>query len=503
MPPSPSRTIPVTVSWPCVTDATTCAGLRDLRRAHPRSWHEEMRWAARRVGPKATVAEALRAGGMGALLPEGSTDRDANRLKKLRDCARRLIEAHGGVLLANIDETWLFSRRRRAPKNRHLEHLSRDRISACFTLLRRVVHAVQRKVGRPKVKAKLLPRLRRPIGDPTEREMASWPDLELLVESGPDRVRAALELQLHVSARPGRVLALRVGDVNLGEGVVTVRVRNRAGRASTLRYPLTPRAVLALSPWHRARRKKAGDDGLLFPMRGQPHRPTRSLNRAIQRAAERKGWAPVTMAAVRLRAQAGLRAASAPRGMVRGTGGVDLAVQERVLGRLRAAWKDSYGTPQEHVPQRAPASCAANQPEVGRPRRRAGVEVLEATPLVAPDAGIRALPVEVELDVVTAWPEVDELPQLWSGMAPPMAPPMVPPMAPPTRTASMPMPGANQPAPLRIDRTHAIAFGLGLSTREIARGVVKLLEDGVGDGAAAQVLRALAAAVGAPVVEPE
>ena len=200
------------------------------------------------------------------------------------------------------------------------------------------------------------------------------------------------------------------------------------------------------------------------------------------------------MAAVRLRAQAGLRAASAPRGMVRGTGGVDLAVQERVLGRLRAAWKDSYGTPQEHVPQRAPASCAANQPEVGR-RRRARVEVLEATPLVAPDAGIRALPVEVELDVVTAWPEVDELPQLWSGMAPPMAPP--------TRTVSMRVPGANQPAPLRIDRTHAIAFGLGLSTREIARGVGKLLEVGVGEGAAAQVLRALAAAVGAPVVEPE
>ncbi len=95
MPPSQPQSRSAAGLWPCVSDATHCVGLEALRKQHPQSWHEEMRWAARLVGPKATVAEALRAGGMGALLPQGPTDRDANRLKKRRDCARRLIEAHG------------------------------------------------------------------------------------------------------------------------------------------------------------------------------------------------------------------------------------------------------------------------------------------------------------------------------------------------------------------------------------------------------------------------
>jgi integrase len=428
---------------------------------------------------------------MGTLLPQGPTDRDANRLKKLRDCARRLTEAHGHVVLADIDETWLFSRRRRAPRNRHLEHLARDRVSACFTLLRRLVHAVQHKAGQPAAKAKLAPRVRRAIGDPAERKLAPWPDLELLIESGPPRIRAALVLQLHVAARPGRVLALRVGDVSLGEGVVTVRVRDRAGRASTLRYPLTPQAVRALRPWHRVRRRKAGDNGLLFPMRGQSHRPTRSLNRAIRRAAATKGGAPVTMAAVRLRAQAALRAASAPRGMVRGTGGVDPALQTRIHGRLQAAWEESYGTPREHVPLRAPARCKPNQPEVGRrPKRRERPDGLEPTPLVSRDAGITPTTTEEEHAVGTMWPEVEELSRLLDGMAPP------------TRVVYVPAPAVSRQARPQVDLTHALAFALGLSTREVVRLVVTLVKARAGESSAAEVLGRLAAAVGAPVPEP-
>ena len=63
MPPNPSRTVTVTVSWPCVHDATVLAGLAKLRRQHPKRWHLIMREAAHEVGPDATVAEALRAGG--------------------------------------------------------------------------------------------------------------------------------------------------------------------------------------------------------------------------------------------------------------------------------------------------------------------------------------------------------------------------------------------------------------------------------------------------------
>ena len=492
MPSTPPESHPATTPWPCVTDATTCAGLSALRRHHPRSWHEHMGRASRRVGPEATVAEALRAGGMGELLPTGPTDRDANRLKKRRDCARRLIEAHGGTVLADIDDAWLYSRRRRAPRSPSLGRLSRGRVTACYTLLRRVVHAVQMRAGVPRVKARLAPRPRRPIGDPTERDVAPWPDLERLIESGPARIRAALVLALHVTARTGRVLALRVGDVKLGEGVVTVRVCDRAGRASTLRYPLPPRAVEAVRPWHQIRREKAGDDGRLFPMRGQPDRPTRSLSRAIRRAAKTLGCEPTTLAAVRVRGQAALRAARAPRGMVRGTGRVASKVQARVEARVRDAWEASYGTTREHVPQRAPARCSPNQPEVGRRRApRAPQDRIDPTPLIGPDTVIRSHPQEDGPAPTSTWPEFEELSRLLGGMAPP------------PEVVYVPVPAANPPARPQVDLTHALAFGLGLTTREAVGLVVKLVQARVGERSAAEVLADLAAAVGAPVEVPD
>ncbi len=89
MPPSQPQSRSAAALWPSVCDATTCAALPTPRKQHPQSSHEEMRRAARRVG--------------------------------------RLIEIHGGTVLADIDAAWLHSRRRRAARSRPLEHLSRDR----------------------------------------------------------------------------------------------------------------------------------------------------------------------------------------------------------------------------------------------------------------------------------------------------------------------------------------------------------------------------------------
>ena len=477
--------------FPCLDDATILDGLAALRLAAPANWHVAMRRAARQVGPDATVAEALRAGGKGALLPQGCSDRDATSLRKPRDCARRLIEAYGDVVLADIDDAWLRRERLRAPTNRHLKRLSRGRAGACFTLLRQMVHAVQREAGISAVTAKLPAQSRPPIGDRRGREPAPWPDLKRLIEEGPPRIQAALILQLHVAARPGRVLALTVGDVDLTAGVVTVRVRSRAGGTSALRYPLTQRAVVGIQPWHEMRREEAGDGGLLFPMRGEPKRPTPSLSGAIRRAAAEQGCAPVTMAAVRLRAQAGLRAARAPRGMVRGTGGVAPALQVAHQPIIESDWGPPDGTPREHVPLRAPPQCQPHQPEVGREReRRGGLQSLAPTPQLGGATGMTPTPVDEQPNTETACPEYKELARLMSQLPVP------------TQTTRVPLPVASTLSPPERHVTHALAFALGLTTEELLRVVVGLVKAKEEQTAATDSAKRLALAKGAPMKAP-
>jgi hypothetical protein len=482
--------------FPCLDDATVLDGLAALRRSAPANWHMVMRRAARQVGPDATVAEVLRAGGMGALVPQGCTDRDATSLRKPRDCARRLIEAYGDVVLADIDDAWLQRERLRAPKNRHLKRLSRGRAGACFTQLRQMVHAVQREAGTSAVTAKLPAQSRPPIGDRRGRELAPWPDLKRLIEEGPPRIQAALILQLHVAARPGRVLALTVGDVNLTAGAVTVRVRSRAGGTSTLRYPLTQRAVAGIRPWHEMRLEEAGDGGLLFPMRGEPKRPTPSLRRAIRRAAAEQGCAPVTMAAVRLRAQAGLRSAMAPRGMVRGTGGVALALQVAHQPNSESDWGQSYsgpsdGAPPEYVPLRAPPQCQPHEPEVGRGReRRGGLQSLAPPPQLRGAAGMTPTPVDEKPNTETASPEYEELARLMSQLP-------VPP-----QTTRVPPPVASTLSPPERHVTHALAFALGLTTQELLHVVLGLVKPKAGQTSGTDSAKRLAVAKGAPMKAP-
>ena len=354
-------------AWPCAEDARTLAGLAALRRDRPDDWHLVMRARMRRVGLQATVGEAMRLGGQGALLPEHA--RDHNRLKALRNAARLAVAWYGAVRLEEITEAWLRQERRRQAAE---AEVSRDQASRCFTLLRRValraarVDRVPAKV-RPRLTAKRRPRL----APPPERPIAEWFGVEGLMSDSQDmRVRCAVTLQAHVGAATGRVLGLRVGDIERERGRVWVRIPGPDGRLVREPWVLPADAMSAVWPWHR-HRSRLGADALLFPMRGDPRRPTKSINRAIRRQTDRMGLEPVTMQSVRRLAQLTLRGLGATRAQVRGSRRVRPARRpgaDRRLARQRRRWMSLDEVPQR-LPLRAPRGCAADEPELRRRRR--------------------------------------------------------------------------------------------------------------------------------------
>ena len=285
------------------------------------------------------MREALVAGGQGMLLPESASSREANRLKKLRHCARRLVKLHGDVRLSCIDEAWLQRQRRSA---RWRDECSKDVAGACFTLLRKQVYrAALVERSPPSVNPRLPPRRRRPLeSEPPRRDVARWGDVELLMAHAEARVRAAVVLQAHIGASPGRVLALRVGDVLWSEGVVRVLVPGVGGRLRPVLYALPADAMRALRPWFQ-RRSQLGVDALLFPMRGSPRRPTRSIAKALRRETKRLGLPPVTMQEVQRLARAGLRDMWGTRAQVRGSMRVrpsGRGVSPKLLERQRREW---------------------------------------------------------------------------------------------------------------------------------------------------------------------
>ena len=418
----PLQPVPTGVTsslWACVRDATTLRDLAALRRTRPTDWHLKMHQAAQRVGASATVAEALRVGGQGVLLPESASDREANRLKKVRHCARRLVEAYGDVRLSGIDERWLLRERRGAYWR---DACSKDVAGACFTLLRKLVYRaaiVDR--HRPRVRSRLRPLRRSPIdAEPPRRTVARWGDVELLIAHAEPRVRAAVVLQAHIGASPGRVLELRVGDLFLQDGAVRVWVPGPGDRLEPVYYALPPDAVRALRPWLR-RRARLGSEALLFPMRGAPTRPTRSLGKALRRETRRLGLPPVTLQEVQRLARAGLRDMGGTWAQVRGSKRVRPTLRRpspKLLARHRQGWSFQQGAGDVEVPLRAPRHCGADQPEQGRRSKRGREGAWPVTPVVRNakppgEPGPRArvdpapamvLPREVEPTRTNEWP---------------------------------------------------------------------------------------------------
>ncbi len=365
-PPTPHR--PRRPSLPCLGDATTLAGLAYLRRRRPRDWHEVMRAALPTIGPNPTVAQALRGGGFGELLPCTSSAREANRLKKPRHCARRVIALYGNVVLGEIDDAWLFRERRRIHRK---VTISGDVASACFTLLRKIAHTAQAKARQVQVRRRRLPGRRYWIDPPTERPPAIWGDVELMMWNASPRVRAALALQAHMGVSPGRVLGLRVCDVDVITGEVRVDIPGRCGPEQAC-YAIPVDALGAVKPWLRKRRRH-GSRALLFPQRGCPERLTRSLNRAIRRDADALEVPAPTMQQVRRLAQTGLRHLGATRAQVRGSArraAVGRSVGDRELRRQQHEWTFQIGAGDLPPSRRAPRSCASDEPELGRPQRR-------------------------------------------------------------------------------------------------------------------------------------
>jgi len=377
--------------WPCVQDATTLAGLADLRRSRPRDWHTVMRKPTRRVGLRATIGEALRLGGQGVLLPESSSPAAANRLKATRSTARLTGEWYGEMRLSRVTEDWLRRERVRRARN---TTLSGQQVGRCFTLLRKLALRAAR---HDKVQARVRPRHSYGGVQPrlAERSIAwgaSWGVIEALMSDSADlRVRCAIALQAHVGATPGRVLAVRACDIDVHRGVVWMVVPGPDERSSRQPYALPSDAIQAVLPWMHRRQAKAGASAMLFPMRGKPSRPTTSISKAIRRAADALGIEFVTMQMVRRVAQARLRRMGGTRAQVRGSRRVRPRAAPRSSKRLtlqRRLWRTMTGA-DHRLPLRAPRACDADQPEL-RSRRRAAPGSWPSTPVLRagqPDSG--------------------------------------------------------------------------------------------------------------------
>lgn len=395
----------------CVRDATTLAGLADLRRAHPDDWHRVMRRSAERVGLGATVGEALRLGGQGLLLPDYATDAAANQLKANRATARLAMRWFGQVRLEDVTEEWL---RRERVRLAEWGEVSGQRTGRCITLLRRLaLRAARHDRVQPRVRPRGPSGRMRRLGSRPDRPQAEWGDLELLLARATPRVRAALAIQAHVGASPGRVLALRVRDVEVTRGTVWVRLPGPDERLIREPFVLPPDAMRAVRPWLR-KRARLGPDALLFPRRGDPSRPTKSISKAIRREAERLGVGAVTLQSVRRLAQVGLREMGGTRAQVRGSRRVRprrSQAHPRRLERQRRGWGFQLGAGRGRLPQRAPRSCDADQPELQsrKPVRR--VEVAP-TPVVRQERP----PVEVRPRTTGIDPSRDPLGWSWAMM---------------------------------------------------------------------------------------
>ncbi len=230
-------------------------------------------------------------------------------------------------------------------------------------------------------------------------------------------VRAGVCLQAHVGLPPGKVLALRVEDVDVTRDIGRVRARlpDRDGKRVTLSYSLPPVACRALSAWVSKRRRQGGPKALLFPKRGDPKRPTSSINRAIAREAARLKVAAPTMQQIRRLSQVALRELRASRAQVRGSARGPKArrapTRTATLTQQRDGWAFQQGAAAQPLPLRAPARCRANQPERGRRRDR------HKAPEEHPEAPLTRGRLPPERPVVRPW-------------EPPWEPPPLPPLPP-------------------------------------------------------------------------
>jgi hypothetical protein len=302
-------------------------------------------------------------------LPTDPSSAAANRLKKPRHCARRLLCCYGDVSVGEIDDRWLARERRRQAAEGHLSR-SPALTGACFTLLRQLAASVQGRERR--VSPRLRPRRRAALpsvcGPSSTRHRTIGIDavdavLKALQVGLPLWLGAALHVQRHVGVSPVRVLALKVRDVNLAHKTVSFPAPNGG---PPLVYPL-PAAAWRWVCGRVAEVARAGADARLFPQRRRPKFARRSLQRTLSRICERRSLPRLSMALLRSRAQAELLAADACRAQLRGRSSPALgpAALAAAVERIRAATEqeEDHGRPIERVPRRAPHRCPPGRAE--------------------------------------------------------------------------------------------------------------------------------------------
>jgi integrase/recombinase XerC len=109
------------------------------------------------------------------------------------------------------------------------------------------------------------------------------------------RDRAALRLMYHLGLRRGEVVALNVGDIDLGRGTIAVRGK---GRSDKELLSLTGPVTAALGDWLRARGETAAVDAPLFVRldaggKSRGRLSTTGLYKMVQARGRQAGLAPL------------------------------------------------------------------------------------------------------------------------------------------------------------------------------------------------------------------
>ena len=385
----------------CVRDVTSVDGLRRLVREQPTRWHIALRKQAPGMPEDladATVGQVLRGGLWGELVPRHRGD--AERLRRERGGARRLVALVGAAAMADVDEAVLADVRGRLIAGDEASGraaLSAEVATRTVSLLRKAAYRWGTEVGRTPAVAERASASSRPARRRPPRKTMSLADLRRLLHAAWPEERAVLALALGGGLREGEIAALRRRDLQ-------VKAPKRRGRRATVEpssievvldittpsdsYGMRGRLRIAPLPlWAcelvgapEAGLPSKAPDALLFPHRSDPDRPRSSFRSMMDRLRTR-ALGPhgprCSLADLRRCWQRVAREALAPREVVRQTWWIEtpapgIEPRSHALQSVRALaghWA-TLGAPIAGVltnpavlPRRAPKGCGPGEPE--------------------------------------------------------------------------------------------------------------------------------------------
>jgi integrase len=171
-----------------------------------------------------------------------------------------------------------------------------------------------------------------------KRQGPPWDVYKRVARCCPPVVRSLLIVAWWTGARPGELMSMRAGDVDLANGVYRPRQHKTDYLGHAREIALGPKALAALTPWLR---KAAGPESIVFPpsrRRTAEAYDRHTLAQVIQRGCERAGVEKGSVTSYLAR--------HAAKERIERREGIEAARQ--VLGHRSVSTTARYGRPVDH-----------------------------------------------------------------------------------------------------------------------------------------------------------